>query len=139
MENRLSFGKIHIVEWLWKVSPGTNQPNRRTGTEIYRATRQMIAESGARMDIILHRVSSRTSFLARLDRIEQDFRATHRIPLLQIETHGDLDRIGLTQENGLTWPELMHALTPLNIATGVRLPVILCVSRNLGHQDGAAR
>ena len=56
---------------------------------------------------------------------EQDFSATGRIPLLQIETHGDLDGIGLTQDNGLTWPELMQALTPLNMATRVRLPVIL--------------
>ena len=110
---------------LWKVNPETNEPDRRTGTEAYRAAKQIIAESGTRMDIILHRVSSRASFLTRLRRIEQDFRATRRIPLLQIETHGDLDGIGLTHEEGLTWPELTRALTPLNMATGVRLPVIL--------------
>jgi hypothetical protein len=125
MENRLSFGKIHIVEWLWKVNPTTGRPDRRTGAEIYRAAKQFITDSGTRMDIILHRVSSRAACLACLKRIEQDFRATCRIPLLQIETHGDLDGIGLTRDNGLTWPELMLALTPLNIATGVRLPVIL--------------
>src|SRR5213593_4565089 len=125
MENRLSFGRIHIIEWLWKLNPETEEPDRRTGTEVYRAAKQIIAESGTRMDLILHRVSSRSTFLARLKRIEEDFRTTRRIPLLQIETHGDADGVGLTEENGLTWPELMQALTPLNMATGVRLPVIL--------------
>jgi hypothetical protein len=125
MENRLSFGKIHVIEWLWKINPETNQPDRRTGAEVYHAAKRVIAESGTRMDIILHRVSSRASFLERLHRIEQDFLTTRRIPLLQIETHGDLDGIGLTDDNGLTWPELMNVLTPLNTATGVRLPVIL--------------
>ena len=48
------------------------------------------------------------------------------MPLLQIETHGDGDSgIGPSDKDGLTWPELMAALTPLNQLTGVRLPVIL--------------
>jgi hypothetical protein len=57
--------------------------------------------------VILYRVSSRKSFLARLARIEQDFRLTGLVPLLQIDTHGD--GIGPSVENGLTWQELTTA------------------------------
>lgn len=126
MESRLKCGRIHIIEWLASPDRRTGAPgDRRTGTEIYRAAKQLIAETSSGMDIILHRVSSRASFLARLERIEQDFRATGKIPLLEIETHGDLDGIGLSDENGMDWPELMRALIPLNMATGLRLPVVM--------------
>jgi hypothetical protein len=125
MENRLSFGKIHIIEWLWKVNPETGVPDRRTGHEVYTDLKALIPASGSRMEVILHRVGSRAAFLGRLKRIEQDFRLTGRIPFLQIETHGDDEGIGLTIEDGLSWPDLMEALTPLNMATGLRLPVVM--------------
>src|SRR4029453_8524867 len=76
------------------------------------------------MQVILHRVSSANGFLKRLHRIEEDFATSKRIPLLHIETHGDQDGIGLG-DDGVEWPELMEALTPLNLATGCWLPVFL--------------
>jgi hypothetical protein len=124
MEDRLSFGKIHIVEWL---RPG----ERRTGHEIYQAVRDMAAASNPRVAIILHRVSSRATFLARLRRIETDVRRTGKIPLLEIETHGHGDGIGLSDEGGLEWRELMEQLTPLNQLTGVRLPVIMAACEGI--------
>jgi hypothetical protein len=70
--------------------------------------------------------------MARLKRIETDVRVTRRVPLLQIETHGDAEHgIGLSDDDGLTWPELMVALTPLNQATGVRLPVVLAACHGI--------
>ena len=125
MENRLSFSKIHITEWLWKINPNTGEPDRRTGHETYRELKAILTETGSRMQAVLHRVGSRAAFLSRLKRIEQDFKTSRKVPLLQIETHGDGDGIGLTDDDGLSWPELMEALTPLNVATGVRLPVVL--------------
>ena len=125
MENRLSFSKIHITEWLWKINPNTGEPDRRTGHETYRELKAILTETGSRMQAVLHRVGSRAAFLSRLKRIEQDFKMSRKVPLLQIETHGDGDGIGLTDDDGLSWPELMEALTPLNVATGVRLPVVL--------------
>jgi hypothetical protein len=125
MESRISFGKIHIIEWLWKVNPKTGQPDRRTGRETYSELIALLAATGSRMQVVLHRVGSRAAFLSRLKRIEQDFHASRKVPLLQIETHGDDDGIGLTDEDGLSWPELMKALTPLNMATGLRLSVVL--------------
>jgi hypothetical protein len=82
--------------------------------------------------VILHRVSSRASFVACLESIEQDFHATRRVPFLQIETHGDDNNgIGPTQDDGMTWPELMKVLTRLNQATGLRLPVVLAACHGI--------
>jgi len=91
----------------------------------------LIDENRSPVEATLHRVSSRASFLARLDRIREDLRSSRRLPLLQIETHGDDDGIGISDENGLTWSELMEALTPLNQATRVRLPVVLAACNGI--------
>src|SRR5688572_23952215 len=74
---------------------------------------------------IHHRFSSKRSFTTRLERIEQDFRVTRKIPLIHIETHGHKHGIGPSDNNGITWPELFRALVPLNAATGLRLLVFL--------------
>jgi len=124
MAHHLVFGKIHIIEWLWDNDPETGEPDRRTGRELYDELRKMIAEAKSPMQVILHRVGSRNAFLNRLKRIEQDFTSSKRIPLLHIETHGYGEGIGLG-EDGLDWPDLMEALTPLNLATGCWLPVFL--------------
>ena len=133
MEDRLSFSKIHIIEWLKPANRQTGEDgDRRTGEETYRELKTLIPASGSRMDVILHRVSSRATFIKRLGRIEEDFRASRKVPLLQIETHGDDDNgIGPSEDDGLTWPELMEALTPLNLATGVRLPVVLAACHGI--------
>jgi hypothetical protein len=125
MSHELEFGKIHIIEWLRTVDPNTGERDRPTGVEIHAKVREMLAEAKSPIPAILHRVGSRAAFLARLQRIEQDFDTTRRIPLLQIETHGDGDSIGLSDDDDLAWPKLMKALTPLNLATGCRLPVFL--------------
>lgn len=49
MENRLSFDKIHIIEWLWKLDPATGNPDRRTGQEIYRELNGILAATGSRI------------------------------------------------------------------------------------------
>lgn len=124
MAHSLRFGKIHIVEWLWNTHPDTGRPERRTGKELHASIQEMIAEAKSPMQVILHRVSSRSSFLARLKRIHEDFATTGRIPLLHIETHGNEDGIGLGAD-GFEWEELMEALKPLNLATGCWLSVFL--------------
>jgi hypothetical protein len=71
-------------------------------------------------------VGSRAASIARLRKIQADFRVNRRVPLLQIETHGHADEgIGVSEDDWLTWPELMVALTPLNQATSDRLPIVL--------------
>ncbi len=43
MAHQLAFSKIHIIEWLWKIHPSTGAPDRRTGLEIYKELRMMLA------------------------------------------------------------------------------------------------
>jgi hypothetical protein len=77
MEDRLSFGKIHIIEWIKQADGKTGEPaERRTGEETHRYLRTLIPATGARVEAILHRVSSRAGFLMRLQRIEADFRVS---------------------------------------------------------------
>ena len=52
MENRLSFSKIHITEWLWKINPNTGEPDRRTGHETYRELKAILTETGSRMQAV---------------------------------------------------------------------------------------
>jgi hypothetical protein len=73
MAHHLVFGKIHIIEWLWNTHPDARKPERRTGKELHEELCEMIAETKSPMQVILHRVTSRRSFLKRLKRIEEDF------------------------------------------------------------------
>src|SRR5687767_5346828 len=102
MDETVYVGKIHIVEWLRRT-------DARTGQALYR---QLVSPEGSDRvpEAQLHRVSSRACFVARLGRIADDFRRTRRLPLLQIETHGDIDTgIGPSDDDNLTWPELSSA------------------------------
>jgi hypothetical protein len=128
MEHQLVFSKIHIIEWLRdEVSTVGQEPDRRrTGKELHGEILSMLKESPTcPVKVIFHRVSSRASFLARLRRIGADFRCSRRIPIMQIETHGDEHGIGPSEQDGLTWSELMRSLVPLNQETGLRLIVVL--------------
>ena len=126
MAHNLAFGKIHIIEWLRAGShKGDQRGDRRTGEEVYGELRTLLPTCGVQMDVRLYCVSSRATFLNCLARIKREFDVSRRIPLLQIETHGDDKGIGPNRDDGLTWPKLMDALTPLNVATGVWLPVVL--------------
>jgi hypothetical protein len=124
MEQRLTFGRIHLLEWL-------SEGDRRTGQEIFADVRSILGRAGVPIDVVLHRADSRPEFLRVLEQIDQDTRVSGRVPLLQIETHGDDDGIGPTRENGLAWPELMRALTPLNQTTGTYLTVILAACKGI--------
>jgi hypothetical protein len=134
MDNRLVLGKILIIEWLLPADPATGRAqDRRTGEEVYRELKLLIPDTGSRVELAFHSVATRAEFVDLLERIEQESRASGKVPLLQIETHGDEEGIGPSHADGLTWPELMTALTPLNLATGVRLIDGACaVFRSVG-------
>ena len=125
MAHHLVFGKIHVIEWL-------REEDRRSGREAYEDIRTMLATvPNSPVRAIFHRVSSKAAFLARLERIERDYRLGRLIPLLHIDSHGDADAIGLSEYDSILWPDLMKALTPLNQATGVRLPVFLATCEGM--------
>lgn len=123
MDAKLFFGKVHIVEWL---RPG----DRRTGEELLDELQPLGVVSRPQVQAQLHRVSTRAEFVALLRTIEAEFRESSRLPVLHIETHGDYDGIGISEEEGFTFYELMEEVIPLNTVTGFRL--IVMVSACLG-------
>ena len=124
MDNRLTFGVIHIVEWL---PPG----DLHTGRELFDELQPMGDLSRPPVDVDFRAVSTRTEFLELLQSFEAEFRRTGRIPVLHVETHGSADGIGASEEEGILWRELMDALIPLNRATAVNLVVILAACEGL--------
>ena len=111
MDAKLYFGKVHIVEWL---RPG----DRRTGAELLDELEPLGIVSKPQVLTQLHRVATRADFVSMLRGIEAEFRATARLPVLHIETHGDHDGIGVSDVEGFTFHELMEELIPLNSLTG---------------------
>jgi hypothetical protein len=118
VDAKLYFGKVHIVEWL---RPG----DRRTGVELFDELEPLGIVSKPQVGTQLHRVATRIDFLRVLRSVEDEFRATARLPVLHIETHGDYDGIGVSDAEGFTFNELMEELIPLNTLTGLRLIVVM--------------
>jgi hypothetical protein len=126
MDDKLWFGTVHILEWL---------PNgdRRTGRELYDEIEPMALLSTPSVRVTYHRIATRNEFIATLRKIEDDFRVTGRLPLLQIETHGLYadqemkDNVGICSmaDDTLLWSELMQELVPLNQLTGLRLFMVM--------------
>jgi hypothetical protein len=117
MDNRLTVGVVHIVEWL-RASDVI-----RTGWDLFNELEPLGIMSKPPVVVDFHRVEKCAEFLALFQRFEDDYRQTGRAPVLQIETHGSKDGIG--GDEGIEWPELMEALIPLNRLTRLNLVVIL--------------
>jgi hypothetical protein len=118
VDTKLHFGKVHIVEWL-------RPRDRRTGAELLDELEPLGIMSKPQVLTQLYRVATRDDFLRVLRGIEDEFRATARLPLLHIETHGDYDGIGVSDAEGFTFQELMEELIPLNTLTRLRLIVVM--------------
>ena len=93
----------------------------------------MAVVSTPSVHVVYHRIATRDEFIGTLRKIEDDFRATGRLPLLQVETHGLYadpqmkDNVGIcsTADDALLWPELVRELIPLNQLTGLRLFMVM--------------
>jgi hypothetical protein len=124
MDARIFIGKVHIIEWL---RPG----DRRTGWELYGEVEPMGIMSNPRVDVAFHQVATRATFIDTLRRIENEYRATGRLPLLHVETHGSDEGIGISNSEGFTFGELMNELIPLNGLTGLRLLVVMAACEGI--------
>ncbi|MGE4068697.1 MAG: hypothetical protein AB7H88_18125 [Vicinamibacterales bacterium] len=118
MDPVLYFGKIYIIEWL---AAG----DARTGWELYDQLQPIGLMSTPRIDVTYARVQNKAEFIASVRSIRDDFRATRKLPLLHVETHGFQDGICSTSGDEILWPELMEELIPLNQLTQLRLWFIL--------------
>ena len=108
----LRFGKIEIIEWL---RPG----EMKTGRDLFDEVEPMGIASMPAIGAQYRQVSTRAEFLAALREIENEFRATDMLPLLHIETHGSIGGIGVSEQEGIAFAELMEEFIPLNRMSGV--------------------
>lgn len=123
MDSSLYFGKIHILEWL-------PTGDLRTGWSLFNELEPIGLASTPRVDVSFVRIQSREEFIESLRTIAADFVNSGMLPLLHIETHGSQFGIG-SETDGLTWPELMSHLIPLNQLTGLRLWVFLAACEGI--------
>jgi hypothetical protein len=72
----------------------------------------------------LVQVASRDAFLALLRDLETQVQTRGLLPVLHLEAHGDENSgICFADDSNLSWDDFCDAMTPLNIATGMRLLV----------------
>ena len=117
MDNRLTLGKVHIVEWL-------NQGDDRTGWKLFDDLQPLGIKSDPRVEVDFHRIETAGELLGLLLEFTEEYRRERRTPLLHLETHGERDGIG-AREQELAWRDLAETLAPLNRLTGVNLVIIL--------------
>jgi hypothetical protein len=125
MDTSLHFGTIRIVEWL------RPDDKVKTGWDLFNEVQPMGLMSKPHVTVTFDRVATRAEFTGLLRRFETDIRRDGRIPLLHIETHGNDDGIGVSQEEGFTFYELLEELIPLNTLTHLRLPVFLAACEGI--------
>jgi hypothetical protein len=116
MDNQMSIGVVHIVEWL-------NAGDAPTGESLFNQLQPIGAASGPRVAVDFHRIETRDELIALLRRFENAYQDSRRTPILHIETHGDTNGIGTGA--GIDWPELTEELIPLNRLTGLNLVVVM--------------
>ena len=116
MDNRMSIGVVHIVEWL---NPG----DARTGAALLDELQPMGIVSRPPVAVDFHRVDTRDAFVALMRQFEREFQENRRTPVLHIETHGNEQGIGAA--DSLQWRELTEELIPLNRLTRLNLVLIL--------------
>lgn len=120
----LRFGKIEIVEWL---RPG----DMRTGRDLLDEVEPMGIMSVPAVRAQYRQVWTRAEFLAALSAIENEFSATGMLPLLHIETHGSVEGIGVSDQEGIAFAELMEELIPLNRMSRLHLVVVLAACEGI--------
>jgi hypothetical protein len=120
----LRFGKIEIIEWL---RPG----EMKTGRDLFDEIEPMGIVSTPSVGAQYRQVWTRSEFLAVLRRIEDEFRATAALPLLHIESHGSVGGIGVSEQEGIAFAELMEEFIPLNRMSGLRLIVVLAACEGI--------
>jgi hypothetical protein len=118
MDNRLTLGTVHFVEWL---RPGDGRP----GEDLFGEVEPLGLMSNPKMPCRFWRIGTREEFVRLIPKVEDEFRDTSRVPVLHIETHGDGNGIGISDRDRVEWPEFMELLIPLNRLTGLNLVVIL--------------
>lgn len=118
MDDRLTLGIVHIIEWL-------RADDAKTGWELFGEIEPIGIVSMPEVPVRFWRVSTRQQFLDLFQQLEQIFRDSGRVPVLHIETHGDANGIGVSADEWIEWSDLTEILIPFNRLTHLNLVVIL--------------
>jgi len=118
MDDRLTLGIVHIVEWL-------RADDAKTGWELFGEIEPIGIVSKPEVPVTFWRVSTRHEFVDLFQQFKQIFRDTGRMPVLHIETHGDANGIGVSDDERIDWPDLMEIFIPFNRLTRLNLVAIL--------------
>ena len=124
MDARIYFGRIHIIEWL-------REHDRKTGRELFEVLQPLALAAQPPVDTVFQSIATRAELVAVLRTIEGQFAADGVVPLLQVETHGSEDGIGVSEDECFDFIDLAHELMPLNQLTGLRLFVVLAACKGI--------
>ena len=103
----------------------------KTGRELRETLEDLLPTLAPKVMLAFRRVETRDEFLEYLRSIKDDFRETRLLPLLHVETHGNLDGIGPEGQELLPWEELMPELIVLNQLTQLRLFLVLAACEGI--------
>jgi hypothetical protein len=117
MDNQLTLGRVHVVEWL-------NAGDDDTGQKLFAELQPMGAASQPKVEVEFYRIDTTRELLGLLSAFTDQYRADKLTPLLHLETHGNENGIG-TDAEGIEWRDLAEALVPLNHATRMKLVINL--------------
>jgi hypothetical protein len=120
MDNQMTLGVVHIVEWL-------NAGDATTGESLFHELQAMGAVSTPPVAVDFHRIDTRDELVALMRHFEGEYQQTRQTPILHIETHGDDNGIGTGA--GIDWPELTEELIPLNRLTGLNLVLVMAACK----------
>jgi len=117
LTSQFSFSKIWVVESL----PAGDM---KTGRMLVEGPLQVAEYQHAPLQLAYLPVDDGTSFFQALEDIRIDTAKNRTRPLVQIETHGCKDGLGLADGTLVSWDELRGALVSINIASRMNLMVV---------------
>ena len=82
MDNQMSVGVVHIVEWL-------NAGDAKTGAALFDELEPMGIVSKSPVAAYFHGIDTRDAFVALLRQFEREFQENRRTPIVHIDTHGN--------------------------------------------------
>lgn len=121
----LRVGAIHIIESLRPL-------DRKTGAHLRDRLLGLPTVDGPALEVHFWSEPTRDRFLSRLRQIATDTRNSGRAPIVDLQTHGDLDGLEVTSGEIVTWGDLKAPLTEINLTCRLNLLVLV------GACDGEA-
>lgn len=117
--------KIIVIEWL-------DDEDRKTGKDLYDDILRYKTSSTIPLTSEYHLAKSKDDFITILQEISNNHQ-DGEIVTLDIETHGSVDGLGLSQGEILSWSAFFDLTRPLNIKCGGLLVITLSLCFGLAN------